>query len=490
MFGGVNSHDDALMKDNEESQPSSGDNAGQNEGDRPAAEGPATDGGAQAGRPSDPDNPFLGGFESETEGGTRGEYRRAPRLTRRRHDKVIGGVAGGIADYFGIDPLLVRLAFAGFALIGGGGIVLYVLGWIFIPERGEGEASAVAPKFDAMKYLGIGLIVIATLIFVDGIGFGSDGLGLFEHFFFALILVGLGLFLLRREPQAQTSPPSPPPVEPGQQTTAQTVAPQQTARAPAPPTTTYPATPVGYEPAGAGKSRSRSSLGLFTLAAILLITGAAAFLNNLGVTSFDGGQLSALALILLGGGLIVGAWWGRARWLIWIGVLIFPFVAFANLIDLSMVSRNGEVGTYFASPQTQTDIGDGYEILAGDATIDLADFEFTPDEQVELEVDIAFGQLFVMVPRDAYVEIDGSIQGGEIQFFNSRRGGQGVELVDSDGDPNSAAKVSLQLDGALGRIEVQRSSSRASIEGVPSDQETDQSRTQRQRPEQRERERP
>jgi Cell wall-active antibiotics response 4TMS YvqF len=339
--------------------------------------------------------------------------------------------------------------------------------------------------------------VIATLIFIDGIGFGTDGLGPFEHLFFAFILVGLGLFLLRREPSAQspprTSPPYPPPVEPGHHTSAQMVTHPQAAHASVPPTT-YPSTPVSYEASGAGKKPGTNSrLGLFTLAAVLLTTGAAAFLNNLGVTSFDGGQLSALALIILGGGLIVGAWWGRARWLIWIGIVIFPFVAFASLIDLSMVSRNGEVGNFFASPQTQADIGNGYEILAGDATIDLGDFEFTPDEQAELEVDMAFGQLIVIVPRDAYVEIDGSMQGGEIHFFDSRQGGQGVELVDSDGDPNSEASVSLQLDGALGRIEVQRSSGRASIEAVPSEQGTDRgtnTETDRQRPERRERERP
>ncbi|MGH2697817.1 MAG: PspC domain-containing protein, partial [Actinomycetota bacterium] len=268
--------------------------------------------------------------------GPPGGYRRAPRLTRRKHDKVIAGVAGGIADYFGIDPLLVRLAFAGFALLGGGGVVLYVLGWLFIPERGEGETTAIAPKADVAKYLGIGLIVVATLILVDGIGFGPRGLGPFEHLFFAIILVGLGVFLLRKEPARppRPGPPMPPPGGPSHPVAAHAAGRQQTAVQTSP-TTSYPATPTGYEAAGAGKKRVRSRLGLFTLAAVLLTTGAAALLNNLGVTSFDGGQLSALALAVLGAGLIVGAWWGRARWLIWIGVLMFPFVAFANLIDLS-----------------------------------------------------------------------------------------------------------------------------------------------------------
>ena len=505
MSRGLGPHDDGAMKENDETQPSPAENAGQNEGGRPAADGPATDGGSQAGHPSSgspprSEPPPPGGYgPPRAEGHPEGAYGRPPRLTRRAHgqDRVIGGVAGGIADYFGIDPLLVRLAFAGFSLLGGGGIVLYVLGWIFIPERGEGEIAGKAgrgPRADVAKYLGLGLVAIATLIFIDGIGFGPRGLGPFEHIFFATILVGLGVYLLRKESAPEPSPVQPPPPQAppsgppagqgaGDATTSRMVA---TERAQPIPSATLPESSIGYEHARKQKKpRERSNLGLFTLAAVLLVTGTAALLNNLDVTSFDGGQLSALALTVLGGGLIVGAWWGRARSLIWIGVVMFPFVAFLSLIDLSMVSLDGDVGSINERPRDQIEIAGGYEVLAGEAFFDMSDFEFMVDEQAELSVDLAFGQVVVMVPRDVYVDADISLEGGEIVFFDDRRAGQGVSIVDTDGDSASDARLSLDIEGALGQIEVLRSSGRALVEGETSDQESNP-----QRPGRRERERP
>ena len=90
----------------------------------------------------------------------------------------------------------------------------------------------------------------------------------------------------------------------------------------------YPAPPAGYVASGSGRlRRERSRLGPITLASALLAVGGAALLNNIGLTSLTGGQLGALALIVLGAGLVVGAWWGRARWLTFIGLLLLPFVA-------------------------------------------------------------------------------------------------------------------------------------------------------------------
>ena len=53
---------------------------------------------------------------------------------RSRNDKMIGGVAGGIAEYFDIDPVIVRIIFAFTVIIGGSGLLAYILLWIIIPE--------------------------------------------------------------------------------------------------------------------------------------------------------------------------------------------------------------------------------------------------------------------------------------------------------------------------------------------------------------------
>jgi phage shock protein C len=57
------------------------------------------------------------------------------RFYRNTTDKKIAGVAAGLADYFDIDPLLVRLIFVILALAGGGGVLIYIILWIVTPER-------------------------------------------------------------------------------------------------------------------------------------------------------------------------------------------------------------------------------------------------------------------------------------------------------------------------------------------------------------------
>ncbi len=53
---------------------------------------------------------------------------------RSRKDKILGGVAGGIGTYFGVDPVVVRVAFVVFIAAGGSGIILYFLLWMITPE--------------------------------------------------------------------------------------------------------------------------------------------------------------------------------------------------------------------------------------------------------------------------------------------------------------------------------------------------------------------
>jgi phage shock protein C len=63
------------------------------------------------------------------------------RLYRSRRDSVLGGVAGGVADYFDMDPSIVRVVWAVLALVTGGiFLVLYIVMWIVVPE-GPGAAT-------------------------------------------------------------------------------------------------------------------------------------------------------------------------------------------------------------------------------------------------------------------------------------------------------------------------------------------------------------
>lgn len=61
-------------------------------------------------------------------------YQEPKRFTRSTRDKVFGGVAGGLAEYFNIDPVIVRILFVLLAVFGGGGVLIYIVLWIAIPE--------------------------------------------------------------------------------------------------------------------------------------------------------------------------------------------------------------------------------------------------------------------------------------------------------------------------------------------------------------------
>ncbi len=57
------------------------------------------------------------------------------RLYRSRQNRVLGGVCGGLADYLSADPAVVRLAWVAFSLLGGAGVLLYLIAWIIVPEE-------------------------------------------------------------------------------------------------------------------------------------------------------------------------------------------------------------------------------------------------------------------------------------------------------------------------------------------------------------------
>lgn len=71
---------------------------------------------------------------------TRSAHEPAPtppprKLYRSRSDRMLGGVCGGIAAYFNIDPTLVRLLAVGAIFLAGSAILAYLVAWIVIPEE-------------------------------------------------------------------------------------------------------------------------------------------------------------------------------------------------------------------------------------------------------------------------------------------------------------------------------------------------------------------
>jgi phage shock protein PspC (stress-responsive transcriptional regulator) len=62
------------------------------------------------------------------------------KLYRSRTDRKLAGVCGGLAQYLNADPTLIRVLFVVLALLGGPGLVIYLVLWIIVPEEPEGTA--------------------------------------------------------------------------------------------------------------------------------------------------------------------------------------------------------------------------------------------------------------------------------------------------------------------------------------------------------------
>ncbi len=66
------------------------------------------------------------------------------RLERDTSNKMIAGVASGVANYFNLDPTIVRVLWAAAILLGGFGVIVYIIMWIVMPEAGA-TPTAEAP---------------------------------------------------------------------------------------------------------------------------------------------------------------------------------------------------------------------------------------------------------------------------------------------------------------------------------------------------------
>jgi phage shock protein PspC (stress-responsive transcriptional regulator) len=96
----------------------------------PTTSGPSGAGGAtrpEEGAGAGPDTPTATAADPAP---------REERLHRSRRNRMVAGVAAGMADYFDVDPTLVRIGFAVLTLMGGLAVPLYVAGWLLIPEEG------------------------------------------------------------------------------------------------------------------------------------------------------------------------------------------------------------------------------------------------------------------------------------------------------------------------------------------------------------------
>ncbi len=93
------------------------------------------------------------------------------RLTRSNDDRVVAGLAAGIASRLGIPAVYVRAAFVSLILAGGFGVLCYLVGWLTTPDEHEyGSMIAADPPPTTAQRAGLGLAFIALLLVLEAFG--------------------------------------------------------------------------------------------------------------------------------------------------------------------------------------------------------------------------------------------------------------------------------------------------------------------------------
>jgi phage shock protein PspC (stress-responsive transcriptional regulator)/multisubunit Na+/H+ antiporter MnhE subunit len=124
------------------------------------------------------------------------------RLRRSRSNRMLGGVCGGLAEYFGIHPAVYRVAFVVIALLPGAGLLIYLAAVLVVPDEGREDSIVAAALRDRRvrrwPLIGLGLIALA----LAGVALPA-ALSSSEEWWLLPLLAGLAILWLSRRDVAR-----------------------------------------------------------------------------------------------------------------------------------------------------------------------------------------------------------------------------------------------------------------------------------------------
>lgn len=307
----------------------------------------------------------------------------APRRLVRNPYSRLGGVASGVATYYGVDVSIVRILFLLLAFGTGFGFLVYLLAWIIIPRADHWPPGGATPRpFRSLtrRDLGLGLAGIGLVVAL-AIGGGATG-----SILIPLVLVGGGVWLLI-QPAAEIDRPI---VEPAG----------------------FVANPPGpaMPPGPAVPPRSRRRRGLV----IGLIAAAAVFV---------------LIPLLIIGGIVIA-------------------VVTGNFTD--------DVVTVSYAPDSVAEFPLDVNLDAAEVTIDLTGLDVDDFDgataPAEIDVNVDFGEITVIVPEDLPVSVDADTTVGDVDVFDRSASGIGNRASADVNDP----VVDIEIDLGFGKVSVVR----------------------------------
>ncbi|HSM43933.1 MAG TPA: PspC domain-containing protein, partial [Acidimicrobiia bacterium] len=314
--------------------------------------------------------------------------RRSQELVRPVQGRMLAGVAKGFADNFGIAEWIPRVFFIVTAFMGGLGVVLYAACWAFI--RSEDDSRSIADRFfseasTSRSWLGIGLIVVAGIIVVSNFTFLAGEVVWAAAFLVVGLLLYLGLIpggqsdgeRAHADPEDETPEQGAHPMT-STDTSTSGGAPQgdSPAGGSTPPPPRPSPTPPDLPPPA---PREHSMLGRLTFGVMLLGMGVLALLDAIETIPIDAHprHYLALAVTILGVGLLVGSIAGRARWLILVGAILVPTLVFSPVFEYDWNSGSFDRRV---RPVTMAEVGQVQEIDFGTLVVDLRELPWDGEE--------------------------------------------------------------------------------------------------------------
>jgi phage shock protein PspC (stress-responsive transcriptional regulator) len=354
----------------------------------------------------------------------------AERRWARSDDRVVLGVAGGLARGLAIDPLFVRIAFVVLALFSGVGLLIYIAGFLLLAD-----SPTSAPPGIIRRIVGIAAVIASARWLVRGDAHLPDA-----GWVVAIGLLGIAVALWRGRDTHTEAPPVESPITLDTERSASrwSTWTAQRRQRPRPP---------------------RSPLGLLGIGAAAVV-GALVWLFNSGAGN-RGTLAFGWATAVLGATMIVGTFIGRARWLILPAAVTAGAALVAAALNFAGTGLNHHTGDRTEYIGEGTAVAQVYEVGTGDLTLYVQDD--TADVTTAGEVGI--GSVHVVVPDDARVQVDAAVGIGTIDVFGTTRNGYRRVLHLDNG--SSAHVIHLRLRTGVGSINVERYSSRGFFGAVP-----------------------
>jgi len=341
------------------------------------------------------------------------------RLTRSRSDRWLGGVSAGLGEYFDLNPVVYRIAFAALALAGGTGILLYVAAWLVIPDEDtEDSIAATALKHHRDRpwlVIGVGLLAFGSILALSEARFWpSPG-----NLWLAAALGGAAIVWW----QVSTHRTAP---------RAEATATTADAEEPAP--------------------RKRSLLPVAT-GLLILGLGVVGLLDAAGTVHVNWRITLAAAAIALGVIVAIGALTGRAvGGVVVLGLCILAALALAFAVRVPLFSG---IGNESAHPASTAELHTSYEHGIGNFDVNLEDVAL-PVGRTPVKVTLGIGNLVVRVPKDVTLEVDGRASAGDVRLLGHDDNGTHVHehLVETGRHPLRVLALDARV--GLGELKVER----------------------------------